>query len=96
MSVLALKVSPSARRNAVLGWHGGALKLAVTAPPERGKANAAVEALLADVLGLPRGAVRVIAGETARTKRVQIQGLDQAGLEIRLCTILERGGPAPG
>ncbi|MBL6749353.1 MAG: DUF167 domain-containing protein [Nevskia sp.] len=84
MSLLEVKVSPKASRDALLGWLGGTLKVAVTAAPERGKANAAVESLLAEALSLPRSAVRVIAGGAARNKRVEIAGVDAAGLRGRL------------
>jgi uncharacterized protein YggU (UPF0235/DUF167 family) len=72
---LDVKVSPKASRNAVTGWMGEVLKISVTAVPERGKANDAVEQLLADALGLPRSAVTVVAGHTSKLKRVQIVGL---------------------
>jgi len=90
MALLQLKVSPGASRNAVLGFLGETLKLAVTAAPERGKANEAVEALLAEALDLPKGAVRVVAGHAARSKRVEIAGLETAEIVRRLRTILER------
>lgn len=89
---LELKVSPKASRNAITGFLGEALKVSVTAAPERGKANAAVEALLAETLGLPRAAVRVVAGETSKTKKVEIAGLEPGALRERLRTILEHGG----
>ncbi len=72
---LDVKVSPKASRNAVTGWMGEVLKISVTAAPERGKANDAVEQLLADALGLPRSAVTVVAGHSSKLKRVQIVGL---------------------
>lgn len=72
---LDVKVSPKASRNAVTGWMGEVLKISVTAVPERGKANDAVEQLLADALGLPRSAVTVVAGHSSKLKRVQIVGL---------------------
>ena len=72
---LDVKVSPEASRNAVTGWIGELLKISVTAAPERGKANDAVEQLLAEALGLPRSAVTVVAGHTSKLKRVQIVGL---------------------
>lgn len=77
---LDVKVSPKASRNAVTGWMGDVLKVSVTAAPERGKANEAVEQLLADALGLPRSAVTVVAGHTSKRKRVQIVGLTSDAL----------------
>ena len=84
MSTLIVKVSPNASRDALLGWLDDALKLSVTATPERGKANAAVEALLAQLLGLAKRDVRVIAGHTQSRKRVEIDGLDPPEVRRRL------------
>jgi uncharacterized protein (TIGR00251 family) len=92
MALLDLKVSPKASRNAITGFLGEALKVAVTAAPERGKANEAVEELLAEALDLPRGAVRVVAGQTSRNKRLEVAGLDAAEMRRRLCTMLEQAG----
>lgn len=89
MAQLSLKVSPKASRNAITGFLGEALKVSVTAAPERGKANQAVEVLLAQALGLPTSAVSVVAGHTAKTKRVEIAGISGAALHERLCTIVE-------
>ena len=56
MSVkLPIKVIPGSSRNCIAGWLGDTLRVRVTASPERGKANAAVESLLSETLGLPRG-----------------------------------------
>jgi uncharacterized protein (TIGR00251 family) len=59
---LRLRVAPGARRDAIVGPHGGALKLSVTAPPERGKANRAVVELLAAALGVAAASVQLTAG----------------------------------
>lgn len=69
---LRLRVKPGAKTNALVGAHGGALKVAVAAPPERGKANRAVVKLLAATLGLPASAVTITAGETSQDKVVVI------------------------
>ena len=90
MALLDLKVSPKASRNAIIGFMGETLKLSVTAAPERGKANQAVEELLAEALDLPLSAVNVVAGHTAKIKRVEIAGIADAALRQQLCTILER------
>jgi len=68
-----VRVQPRARR-AALEAADGALKAAVTAPPEDGKANAAVVALLAEAWRLPRSAFDVVKGRTARAKTVRIAG----------------------
>lgn len=87
---LEVRVSPKASRNAITGFHSGALKVAVTAAPERGKANEAVAELLAEALDLPRGAVQVAAGHTSRSKQLEIKGLDEATVRERLRTIVEQ------
>ena len=69
---LRLRVKPGARSSAIVGLHGGALKITVGAPPERGKANDAVAVLLAGALGLPRGGVAVVAGAASHDKVVVI------------------------
>lgn len=73
---LQLKVIPKSSKNRVVGWVGDRLKVQVTAPPERGKANDAVVEVLAGALGLPRSRVRIVAGQTAPLKTVDIDGDD--------------------
>jgi uncharacterized protein (TIGR00251 family) len=76
--LLALRVSPKASRDQVLGPmdlpDGQALKVAVSAAPDRGKANAAVCALLADEFEVSKSAVQVVAGDTDRHKKVRVSG----------------------
>ena len=72
--VLRLKVSPGAAREAITRGSDGSLRLAVTAAPERGKANAAAVALLAKALGVPKSAVEVIQGASARRKTLRVAG----------------------
>jgi uncharacterized protein len=81
---LRVRVAPGAGAAAVVGRHGGAWKLRVAAPPERGRANDALVVLLADVLGLRRGAVRVVSGGSARDKVVELNGLTASEAERRL------------
>jgi uncharacterized protein (TIGR00251 family) len=73
---LSVKVVPKSSRNAVTGWVGETLKICVTAPPEKGKANAAVEAVLAGALGVARERVRLVSGHASPRKTVEIDGLD--------------------
>ena len=75
---LPLKVVPKASRDRIAGWVGERLKVQVRAAPERGRANAAVEALLAEALGLPRRAVRVVAGRASPEKLVEIDASEDA------------------
>ena len=68
-------VQPRASRARIGPRHDGRIKVAVTAPPVDGEANAAVIELLARSLGVPRSAVAVIAGATSRRKTVRIEGV---------------------
>jgi uncharacterized protein (TIGR00251 family) len=74
-------VAPRASANKVLGLHNGALKIALTAPPVEGAANKALVEFLAKVLGVPRSAVALLAGESSRNKVVSVAGI---GLEDAL------------
>jgi hypothetical protein len=73
-------VQPRASRSEVVGLHGAALKVRVHAPPVGGAANEALVELLAERLGVPRRAVRVVAGETSRAKTVEIDGTTEAAV----------------
>ena len=72
---LAVRVQPRARSNGIVGMHGTALKIRLTAPPVDGAANEALLELLADVLGISRGAMRIVSGATTRDKVVAIRGV---------------------
>jgi len=72
----AVHVQPRASRSAIEGLHGGALKVRLHAPPVDGAANDALVVLLADALGVPRRAVRVVAGGSSRRKVVEVAGVD--------------------
>jgi uncharacterized protein (TIGR00251 family) len=88
---LSLKVVPKSSRNAVDGWMDDSLKVCVIAQPERGKANAAVIETLTQALGIPRDAVRIVAGEKSRRKIVDLDGLDEAEVRRRLASASKRG-----
>jgi uncharacterized protein YggU (UPF0235/DUF167 family) len=79
-----VKVTPKSSRDALLGWLGEALKIAVTAAPERGRANEAVEALLARTLEIAASRVSVVSGHSSSRKRVAIKGLDAVEARRRL------------
>lgn len=76
--------SPGSSRPGIQGIHGTSLKVAVGAPPEKGKANKELEALLARFFDVSKKDVVVIAGKTSRKKRVQISGLTDAVCKARL------------
>jgi len=81
---LALRVSPGARSSAVVGRHGAAWKIRVSAPPEDGRANAAVVRLLADALGVPAHTISVVSGHGARDKLVELAGIAPDEIDRRL------------
>lgn len=81
---LQVKVVPGSSRSRIDGWLGGVLKVRVTAPPEHGKANAAVEALIADALGIPAAHARVVSGTASPRKIVEVTGLSEDDVRARL------------
>jgi uncharacterized protein (TIGR00251 family) len=87
--VLAVKARAGARQNAVRGEHEGALKVAVTQVPEKGKANRAIVKLLAKTLGLRRSQLELLDGETNSHKRFLIREADIPKLEARLRQLAE-------
>lgn len=82
--LLAVRAQPGARRNAITGVHAGALKVAVTAPPDKGKANEAIVALLCEKLQLGRGQIALVAGETSRQKKFEVAEVDADALRRRI------------
>jgi uncharacterized protein (TIGR00251 family) len=93
-TILPVHAQPGARRNAILGERAGALRVAVTAPPEKGKANAAIQSFLAESLGCRPSQVRIVSGEVSRQKRFLIGGLDPDELRRRIDTLLPEPGPS--
>src|SRR5262249_52437534 len=89
-AVLPVLAHPGSKRNAVLGERSGALRVAVTTPPEKGKANAAIQAVLAEALGLKTGQVALLSGATSRRKRFLVAGISPEELGRRLATVLPR------
>jgi len=81
---LTLKVVPGASGDGIAGWLGETLKVRVAAPAERGRANAAVEELLAGALGVATNRVRIVAGRASPRKVVEISGLSETEIRRRL------------
>ncbi len=82
---LAVRVTPRGGRDGVDGWAADPngrpyLKVRVSAAASDGEANAALTAFLAKTLKRPKSAVRIVSGQTARVKTLEIDGLDEAGL----------------
>jgi uncharacterized protein (TIGR00251 family) len=71
----AVRVQPRASRSEIVGLHGDALKVRLSAPPVEGAANVALVALLAEALGIPRRDVRIVAGASSRGKVVEVDGV---------------------
>ena len=89
-TVLPVKAQPGAKTNAVLGERAEALRVAVTAAPERGKANEAIADVLAEALRVKSSQVRLLSGETARNKRFLIEGVTLEELKIKLEVLFGR------
>jgi hypothetical protein len=87
-ATFAIKVQPRAKRNAIVGELGDALKIALTAPPVDGKANEACIEFFSEVLRVPRSAVMIAAGQTSRNKVIRVVGISAALVRERL----EAGG----
>ena len=71
----AVKVHPRARKNAIAGEFGDALKLSLTSPPVDGRANQACIEFFAKLLMAPRSSVTIASGQTSRQKVVRVAGL---------------------
>jgi hypothetical protein len=82
--LLAVKLQPRAAKNEIGAPLGGELKIRVTAPPVDAAANQALVELLAEKLGCPRGAVRILRGHTSRHKTIWIGGLSAAAVLQKL------------
>ena len=74
----AIKVHPRAKKNAIAGELGDALKVALTAPPVEGKANEACIEFFAKLLEVPRSSVTIAAGQSSRNKLIRIKGITAA------------------
>ena len=83
-ATFTVRLQPRARRNAVAGVLGQAVKLSLTAPPVEGRANQACIDFLAELLGVPRSSVTIAAGETSRNKLIRVSGLSAAQVLQRL------------
>ena len=80
----AVRVVPRANRNEIVGVHGDALKVRLTAPPVEGKANDALVAFLAQGPGVRKSQVEIVAGATSRRKVIRVTGLLVQEVEERL------------
>jgi uncharacterized protein len=83
-TTFAVKVHPRAKKNAITGEVGDALKLAITAPPVDGKANEACIEFFAKLLNLPRSSVTIAAGQTSRNKVIRVAGVTAQQVRDRI------------
>lgn len=90
--LLPVKARPAGKKNAITGEHDGALKVTVTAAPEKGKANAAIVALLAEQLGLCKSDIALVRGATDGNKQFLLAGIDKPSLEQKLEAVLRSVG----
>jgi len=81
---LLVLVQPRASRSRIVGEHDGRLKIQLAAPPVDGEANAELKRMLAKLLGVSKGSVRLVQGERGRRKALEIDGIDEAGLLTRM------------
>lgn len=86
--VLPVRAQPGARKAGILGEQAGALKVAVTAPPENGRANRAIVELLREALSLKRSQVELLGGETSRDKKILIRGVTVQDLHTLVQAVL--------
>lgn len=86
--ILPVRAQPGARKAGVLGEQAGSLKVAVTAPPEDGKANKALLEVLRDVLKLKRSQVALLSGETSREKKFLVCGITREELAKRIAELV--------
>jgi uncharacterized protein len=73
----AVKVHPRAKKSAITGALGDALKLSLTAPPNEGRANEACVKFFADLLKVPRSSVTIASGQTSRNKVISVAGVSR-------------------
>ncbi len=85
-ATFAVKVHPRAKKNAVTGEVGDALKLSLTAPPADGRANEACIEFFAKLLKLPRSSVTIASGHSSRQKVIRISGLSAEEVRKRIAT----------
>ena len=88
-SILVVRALPGARRNSIMGEVGGAVKIAVSASPDKGKANQAIIEVLREILGVKSSQVELLSGFTSRQKRFLIRGCSKPNLEARLSSLQE-------
>lgn len=85
-ATFAIKVHPRAKKNAITGELGDALKLSLTAPPVEGRANEACIEFFANLLNVPQSSVTIASGKSSRNKLIRVAGLSADEIRKRLGT----------
>jgi uncharacterized protein len=83
-AIFAVKVLPHAKKNAISGELGDALKLSLTAPPTEGQANEACIEFFSNLLKVPRSSVTIASGQTSRKKVIRVVGLSADEVRERI------------
>jgi uncharacterized protein (TIGR00251 family) len=91
-TILPVKAHAGARRNAIGKVQAGALQVSVTQAPEKGKANKAIIAVLAEALGVRKSQIELIAGETSPQKRFLVRDVSIGELSNRIVTLISQTG----
>lgn len=86
-ATFAIKVQPRAKKNAITGEVGDALKVVLTAPPVEGRANEACIDFLANLLDVPRSSVTIAAGQNSRNKIIRITSFSANEVRARLAAL---------
>ena len=87
-TVIAVRAQPGARRTGITGEHDGALRIAVSAAPEKGKANAAIVKVLAETLHIPKSSIELLSGNTSRSKKILLRELPTDAVESALKNLI--------
>ena len=82
---IAVRVIPRAGRSGIAGTRDGALLVRLNAAPVEGAANAELVDVMASVLGVPKRAVSIAAGEASRRKTLHVSGISVAEAQSKLC-----------
>ncbi len=85
---IAVRAQPGAKRNAVVGEQNACLKVAVSAPPDKGRANEALIEVLADAFGIKRRQIELVSGMTSREKKFLLREVTSSAVATRVAEIL--------
>jgi uncharacterized protein (TIGR00251 family) len=83
-ALISVRVTPRSRKDELLGWQEGVLRVKLQAPPVEGRANEALCRYIASLLGIAASSVEVVSGATARSKRLRIRGLTTESVREKL------------